>query len=105
MNIPASGGYRVKENGLIKVLEDSIVIWGLHNNICWKDRVSKGYVFNDLDTVGSWHDVVPMWKRIDNVYFERIGNSIPATKVDNINKSNKIKIKRIYTKPYGSYWN
>lgn len=84
-NIPLSGGIRVEEYGLIKVLEDSTIIWGMHNYTYETKHVKKGYIFNSLDIVGNWHDVIPKFKRKDKQYFKKMGNSIPYEEVEKLN--------------------
>jgi len=97
-------GKRVEEYGLIEVIVEAYVIWGLHNTPCRVDRVSPGYVFNSLNMVGSWHDVFAIKKCKDP--FRMIGESIPADDLDKRNKKNKININRVAdSDDNGASWN
>lgn len=81
-----SGGIRVEEYGLIQLLCDATVIWGIHNERCSTTEMKKGQVFNSLNMVGSWHDVVPIYEKTDKIFFKRIGDEIPYTEVEKLNK-------------------
>lgn len=94
-------GKRVEEHGLIEVLVEAYVIWGLHNTPCWVDKVDAGFLFNSLDMVGSWHDVLSI-KEIKEP-FKLVGPAIPAIELKRQNRKNKIKIKRIAYS--GKSWN
>lgn len=84
----STGGIRVEEYGLIEILEDSELIWGLHNRIVTRNHVPKGYLFNSLDIVGSWHDVLPKYSS-NGKYFKCIGDSINAVKIVAMNRKLK----------------
>jgi hypothetical protein len=91
-------GKRVEKYGLIEVLTPAYVIWGLHNTPCWVDKVSAGYVFNSLDMVGSWHDVLALKRHRREgtlLAFRLLGDAVSATEVDKRNRRNKIEIKRV----------
>lgn len=80
---PISGGIRVcdelgEEGCFVEVLEDCSIIWGLHNDRCWRDEVKAGFRFYDHDMVGSWHDVIPKYERPDGIYMRKL--EMPATK-------------------------
>ena len=81
-------------NSLNEVLVSAVVTWGLHNSVCWQDRVEAGFRFNTYSLVGSWHDVDPLVKY--GFCFKRICKALPADEVDAYNRGLGIKIKRIY---------
>ena len=81
-------------DSLNEVLVPAVVTWGLHNTICWQDRVGAGFRFNTYSMVGSWHDVDPLIKH--KPCFRRICEALPAKKVDIYNRRQGIKIERIY---------
>lgn len=87
---------RVNIYGLIEVLVDADVTWGLHNTRLWTDRVSPGFLFNSLDMIGSWYDIDPRRTRPDSRYYRRVGDAIAATEVDKRNRQNGIRTWRIY---------
>lgn len=101
--VPLSGGFRVRECALIEVLEDSIILQGIHNNEVWKDKVPKGYVFNSNASNYWWSDVIPIYERKDGIYYKVVGKCLPWQEVDEINKKNNIKAKRIWEKTDNHY--
>lgn len=84
---------RLKEYGRIEILVPAIVVWGLHNEICWMDKVAPGFVFNSMDMVGSWHNIISVRKTKKTLY-RVIGPSVPATDNDKINRL--IPVKRLH---------
>jgi hypothetical protein len=82
-----SGGIRVREFGLIKVLVPATVITGILNTVTGQKQVKAGYVFNSLDMEGDWIDVLPVSCREDNRYFERVGAWVPNTTVERMNRT------------------
>jgi hypothetical protein len=90
-----SGGFRVPR-GLIEVLVDAVVIWGVDNRRWREEKVSAGFLFNAVDICGLWEDVIPDFYREDGRYFRRLGDCISGAEVDIRNAKNQIYIKRLW---------
>jgi hypothetical protein len=87
IGIPASGGVRVKVDGLIRVRENCVLITGMHNSEFKRDKLKAGDVFNSMTSL-MWHDIIPTWAREDGIYYERIGNTVSFQLVDAMNARN-----------------
>lgn len=62
MGHPCSGGLRVKEEGVIEVKVEAIVLTGFHNERDAAYLVKPGFRFYSHFGFGAWTDVIPVWE-------------------------------------------